>query len=421
MRLLLLNHYAGSPRHGMEFRPYYLAREWVRRGHTVRIVAAAHSHVRAFNPEVGRDGLVEVIDGIEYQWLPTPTYAGNGLGRALNIASFLWQVWRHRHSWTGRWHPDVVVASSTYPMDFWLARTIARRCHAKLVFELHDLWPTSLIELSGMSAAHPFARLCAWAEASACRQTDLLVSMLPCVQDHVQSLGLPLSRLAIVPNGVSIDDWDADFATLRDDVAQLISSARSRGRAVLGYAGSMGRPNALDTLLHALAQMRVQAPTLIMVGDGHERESLLRQAAEAGLKEVYWRPPIPKAQIPAFLTAIDLAYIGWRNSPLYRYGIAPNKLMDYMMAGCPVLHSVDAGNDPVAEAGAGLTVASESPEAVAQGLLKLLSMSAAERQRMGDAGRRWVRQHHAYDALAERFLVACAAATPRDPPTTIAR
>jgi hypothetical protein len=64
-------------------------------------------------------------------------------------------------------------------------------------------------------------------------------------------------------------------------------------------------------------------------------------------------PPIPKAQIPAFLAAIDIAYIGWQRVPIYRFGIAPNKLMDYMMAGCAVLHSVEAGNDPVAEAGCG--------------------------------------------------------------------
>lgn len=30
MNILLVNHYAGSVHHGMEYRPYYLAREWVR-------------------------------------------------------------------------------------------------------------------------------------------------------------------------------------------------------------------------------------------------------------------------------------------------------------------------------------------------------------------------------------------------------
>ena len=87
MNILLINHYAGSPRDGMEFRPYYLAREWVRAGHRVQIVAAAYSHVRARQPAMPTRGaaLDEVIDGIAYRWLPAPRYTGNGLGRVRNI------------------------------------------------------------------------------------------------------------------------------------------------------------------------------------------------------------------------------------------------------------------------------------------------------------------------------------------------
>ena len=73
MNILYLNHYAGTPALGMEYRPYYLAREWVRAGHRVQIVAADFSHVRARQPQAGD----EVIDGIAYRWLPTPRYQGN--------------------------------------------------------------------------------------------------------------------------------------------------------------------------------------------------------------------------------------------------------------------------------------------------------------------------------------------------------
>ena len=75
MNILLINHYAGSPRDGMEYRPYYLAREWVRAGHRVQIVAASYSHVRSRQPAALRlPGAVldELIDGIAYRWLPTP-------------------------------------------------------------------------------------------------------------------------------------------------------------------------------------------------------------------------------------------------------------------------------------------------------------------------------------------------------------
>lgn len=410
MNILYLNHYAGSPALGMEFRPYYLAREWVRAGHEVLMVAADHSHVRARQPQAGR----ERIDGIDYLWLPTPAYQGNGLGRVKNIASFLRQVWARTPELVARERPDVVIASSTYPMDIWVARRIARLAGAVLVFEVHDLWPLSPIELSGMSPRHPFAQLCRWAEGNAYRDADVVISMLPKVHQYMASRGLDLAKLTVVPNGISPDDWPdlseaaAAEAPLRDDVAALLAVARARGHRVLGYAGSMGRPNALDTLLDAADRLRQEPVSIVLVGDGHERERLVARLRDEHLDDrVHWLPPIPKGQIPAFLSRLDAAYIGWQRVPIYRFGIAPNKLMDYMMAGCAVLHAVDAGNDPVAESGCGLTVAPDAPEAVAAGIIHLLGLPAEQRRAMGARGRAFVRAEHSYPVLAERFLAAC--------------
>ena len=89
MRILEVCHYAGSPAHGMSLRPYHMAREWVRRGHEVTLVAADHAHVRSRNPEIQGDRQWETLDGIRYLWLRTPPYAGNGARRALNIFTFV--------------------------------------------------------------------------------------------------------------------------------------------------------------------------------------------------------------------------------------------------------------------------------------------------------------------------------------------
>ena len=413
MNILLINHYAGSPALGMEFRPYYLAREWVRAGHRVQIVAADYSHVRAHQPLAGD----EVVDGIAYRWLATPAYRGNGIGRLWNITCFLSQLWWQSRRLVDEFKPDVVIASSTYPMDFWVARHIAklsrRRAGAQgrgavLVHEVHDLWPLSPIELSGMSPRHPFIRLCQAAENAACRDADVVVSMLPKVSGHLAAHGLDLRKLHIVPNGITLDEWpqpgQGALPALRDDVAAAIAAQRAAGRAVVGYAGSMGLPNALDGLLDAAALLRSEPLAFVLVGDGHERERLARRVADEGLAKVSLLPPIPKAQIPALLARFDIAYIGWQRVPIYRFGIAPNKLMDYMMAGCVVLHSVDAGNDPVAESGCGLTVAPQSPPAVADGLRQLAALPAAERAAMGQRGRAFVLAHHTYPVLAQRFI-----------------
>ena len=408
MNILLVNHYAGSPRHGMEFRPYYLAREWVRAGHRVQIVAASHSHVRSRQPALRGPVLDETIDGIAYRWYRTPAYLGNGLGRVRNIARFLAALWRDTPRLVRTFAPDVVIASSTYPMDIWVARRIARRANAKLVHEVHDLWPASPIELGGMSPRHPFIRLCQKAEDDACRDADVVVSMLPCVADHLAAHGLDLRKLHIVPNGIVADEWDGDPAPLDSELATHFAALREAGRTIVGYAGSHGRPNALDVLLDAAALLMNAPISFVLVGDGHEKSRLVTRVRAEGLTHVALFAPIPKAQIPALLAQVDIAYIGWQRVPIYRYGIAPNKLMDYMMAGRAVLHSVEAGNDPVAEAGCGLTVAPESPAALADGLRRLAALPAEERAAMGERGRRFVLAHHTYPVLAQRFMEALA-------------
>jgi len=389
----------------MEFRPYYLAREWVRAGHRVQIVAASQSHVRAVQPSPGD----EVIDGIAYRWLPTPGYSGNGLGRVKNIWAFCRQLWADASRVAADFNPDVVIASSTYPMDIWVARRIARLANAKLVYEVHDLWPLSPIELSGMSPRHPFALLCQKAENDAYRDADVVISMLPKVHEHMAAHGLDLRRLTVVPNGITLDEWDGKGETLNAELTAFLDAQHAAGKIVLGYAGSHGLPNALDVLLDAAKLLLGHGSAhiaVVMVGGGHEKARLAQRVVDEGLLNVTLFPPIPKPQIPGLLARFDIAYIGWQRTPIYRFGIAPNKLMDYMMARRPVLHSVEAGNDPVAEAQAGLTVPPEDAAAVAAGVLQLAALSADECAAMGERGRAFVLANHTYPVLAARFVEA---------------
>jgi glycosyltransferase involved in cell wall biosynthesis len=410
MNILLINHYAGSAQHGMEFRPYYLGREWLRQGHLVRIIAADFSHVRAQQPQRPIDASSnwhESVDGIDYQWFATPKYSGNGVQRVRNIATFLAQVFWAAKRIAKDFQPDVVIASSTYPMDIWVARRLANLSNSKLVFEVHDLWPLSPIEIGGMSPSHLFIHLCQVAENAAYRDADLVVSMLPNVAVHVAQKGLPLDRLVIVPNGISLDDWqDETPAPVRKDITEAIVAAHVAGHLVVAYTGSHGLPNALDTLLDAADLLRHEKLTFILVGDGHERTRLQARCRAEGLSNVQMFAPVPKAQMAALLKMVDMAYLGAPKHPIYRFGVSPNKMIDYMMACVPILYAIEAGNDPVAEAECGLTVPAEVPDALAKAILKLASLSPAERKAMGNKGRPYALMHHTYDSLAKKFLEA---------------
>ncbi|MET0855576.1 MAG: glycosyltransferase family 4 protein [Telluria sp.] len=409
MNILLINHYAGSLRHGMEYRPYYLAREWIRLGHRVRIVASSRSHVRARNPDLqGRPRLDEIIDDIEYTWFDTPAYTGNGAGRALNMASFVARLYREGAGLARAFRPEVVIASSTYPLDIWPAHRIARLAGARLLFEVHDLWPLSPMELGGYSTRHPFIMLLQAAENYACRHADAVVSILPKVREHLEAHGMAPDKLHLVPNGTDPAEWSRDPSPLPAPASATLAALRRRGDFLVGFAGSHGVANALDTLLGAAALMRGEPVAFVLAGVGPERERLKQRAREEGLDKVCFLDPVAKEHVPALLECFDLAYIGLQRQPLFRFGVAPNKLIDYMMAARPVLYAIESGNDLVREAGCGVSVTAEDAAAVAQGIRTMRAMDPGRRSAMGLQGRKFVLENLTYPVLGQRFLKACA-------------
>lgn len=403
MKILIINHYAGSTKHGMEYRPYYLAREWVKMGHEVMIIAASHSHIRTLQPEMGdQDRLDENIDGIHYRWHRTPPYMGNGLGRVRNIISFLWSLKKDSNTITNIFKPNLVIASSTYPMDIWPAQRIAQLAKAKLIFEVHDLWPLSPMELGGMSKWHPFIQWVQWAEDYAYKHADRVVSLLPKAKDYMVSRGMTPEKFHYIPNGIDPDEF-SQSSPLPEDVQTQLSAIKQKGLPIVGYAGTHGLANALDNLLDA-AKLGMGQFEVITVGVGPEKERLLKRVEDEQISNVHLLSAIPKKAIPDFLNQIDIAYIGWHENPLYRFGISPNKLMDYMMASKPIIHAVKAGNDPVQEARCGITIPPNDPQALMEAVLKMVSIAPEERHAMGQNGRAFILKNQTYPILAQRFL-----------------
>jgi glycosyltransferase involved in cell wall biosynthesis len=409
MNILLINHYAGSIKHGMEYRPFYLAREWARAGHTVTIVASSFSHVRTHAPQVSADLDVEEIEGVRYVWLLTPPYSGNGVKRAINIFAFVFKILRFWRYFVEVCQPDYVIASSTHPLDNIPARLIARKANAKLVYEVHDLWPLSLIEVGGMSPRHPFIMLLQWAENFAYRHADYTVSLLPNAYNHMEAHGLTRDRFVYIPNGIDVTEWAEDQASAVDTAAahlELLAGLKAENWFLIGYAGAHGPANALDVIPKAAQLLVDNKVVFVLVGHGSEKERLQRLVDEMGLTNVILLPAVAKSAIPTVLSYFDALYIGLKREPLFRFGVSPNKLMDYMMAAKPVIYAIEAGNDPVAESRCGVSITPEDPAQLAEAAVHLKNLTEAERASMGANGRQYVLENHDYKLLSNRFLEA---------------
>ena len=407
MNILYINHYAGSRLHGMEFRPWFMAKRWAQAGHRVTIAASSFSHLRTKNPELnGRKFAEQQLDGIRYFWIAGPAYHGNGMGRIKNMLSFLCGLYRYEKELTKPDPPDAVIASSTYPLDIYPAYHIAKKYGASLVYEVHDLWPLSPIELGGMSPKHPYIRVMQAAENYCYKHSNRVVSLLPNAKEHMMEHGMAPEKFVYVPNGIERADWEKPFGDPPVYSDQL-SRYHKQGEFLIGYAGAHGIANALDSFVEAGELLRGKKIRLLLVGPGPERERLIQKAKDKGLDDVVtFLPPVGRGQIPELLSQMDALYIGLQRQPLFRFGVSPNKLMDYMMAGKPVIFAIDAPNDMVAEAKCGVSIPPEDSKAIARAAEQLAALPKDRLEAMGRRGHEYILQNNEYDVLSQRFLEA---------------
>jgi len=406
MNILIINHYAGSDVHGMEYRPYFVGTELVKAGHTVTIVASSFSHVRAKNPLFR--GLLnsEERSGVKYLWLKAVSYKGNGIGRFINIFSFLLNLMIHVRWLVKQVSPDVVINSSTYPMDIWPAMYISKRSNAKLIFELHDLWPLSPIAIGGMSKKHPFIRICQYAEDTIYSNVDGVISLLPMVHEYVYAKGINSSKLLILPNGYSTSvSTDAPSMPLRADIRKFIREAKEHSRVLVAYAGSLGIANAIDNLINAAKILDSTKYSFVIVGSGHEELRLSKRLQDESISNVRIFPPIFQSQVALLLKSADIGYLGAPKFPLYKFGVSQNKLTDYMLNCLPVLNATEAGNNLIDEVQCGFTIVPENAQILADTLIRFADLDDRDKKNMGKNGREYALEHMNYKSISSRLLM----------------
>jgi glycosyltransferase involved in cell wall biosynthesis len=382
----------------MEFRPYYLAREWQKRGHQVQIVGASFSHLRKIQPNPGKD----IIDGIQYYWIKTNSYKGNGIFRILSILLFIIKVGVLKNKIVKEFCPDIVISSSTYPLSIYPTRMISKKAKAKICVEVNDLWPLSPMEIGGYSKWNPFIIILQIAENYSYRIADSVVSLLPFAKEHMVNHGLAEDKFFYIPNGYSKEDW-RNPKDLPLEIDIMISSLKNKGMKLLGYLGGHAKSNSLDSLLDAMKIIKRDNITCLLIGNGTEKNRLRQRVSNESIQNVIFIDPIVKSSIPQLLAKMDFLYIGWSNSPLYRFGISPTKLSEYMISAKPIIHSVNAPNDLVKEVNCGISIAAEDPVAISSAIETLASLPNDELIKMGLRGKEYAEKNLEYGILAVKF------------------
>jgi len=334
----------------------------------------------------------EMLDGIPiHRVYLYPSHDRSSVGRALNYLSFFASALAfclfnaRRFDVIYVYHPPITVGLAAA-----LSRYVSQR---PFILEVQDLWPDS-VAASGMNGTSRLARLLDPICRFVYRRAELVLG---------QSLGM---AQRLVERGVSEHKADVMFNWANESAARAngvydLNSLNFNDRFNFVYGGNLGAVQALDTLVRATHRLMETAPQiqLTLVGDGLERERLAALIDELGAANVQILPGVPQSQIGDIFAAADVLVTHLKDDPLFEITI-PSKTQFYLAMGKPILVGVRGESARVVTAaGAGMAMAPDNEEAIAEAFRTMASMPREELNQMG------ARARAAYD---EQFSFASA-------------
>jgi glycosyltransferase involved in cell wall biosynthesis len=403
LSIWVINKYATTAEQGFETRTMALAREWIRSGHSVNLFA---SRSRRYPGDIdARERSARRSYGGVTVWvLPVIKYFRTAsVKRVLSWLHFEWKLMRFAGSVKPA--PDVIIVSSLSLFSVISGVLLSRRYRCPWVFEVRDIWPLTMSEDGGFSRWHPLYVVMGWLERFGYRSAKMVVGTMPNLAPHVSRVGGREVPCVCIPFGVDAHVSDGKDRTPNDHPPTVAEPKPKE--LVIGYAGSVGIANALDTLVRCARELKDDARFRFKIlGDGDMRSKF--QADTADCLRVEWHDRVPRNEVASFLASCDVLYFGMRRSVLWEYGMSLNKISDYMLAGKPIVGSYSGYPSMINEAQCGDFIPAEDTEALISTLERYAEKSPEELRTMGLKGRTWLLRERAWPDIAAQYLDAIA-------------
>jgi len=378
MNILYIHQHFSTPRGSTGTRSYDFARLLVRRGHRVTVITGVYG---PGDIRLGSDKGPVVrrrTDGIDLRLVNV--WYDNKQSFRRRIVAFLRFAMLATIEALRSHDADVVFATST-PLTVGIPGTVARYLRrVPFVFEVRDIWPESAVAVGALR--NPMlvgtARL---AERLFYRAAERVVVISHRMAERLRPrLGREAWKLRVIPLGTDV----TLFGRAVPDAAWRRRHGLT-GKFVAVYAGAHGWVNALEQVLEVADRLRDEPNVrIVLIGDGVLKSRLRAQARRRGLENVLFLDPMPKVHLAGVLKSCNLGLMTLENLPVFDTA-CPNKFMDYLAAGLPVLVNVESEAAAVCRReGCGVVVPPGDPEAMAEAVRRL----AADPARAAEMGRR---------------------------------
>lgn len=391
--LWVISKYANAPHEKLgTSRVFQYAQKFAQMGYEVKLISS-----RSNGAQTSKfSGLftTQQIDQMEYVQLNGPLIRlGFSIKRILSWLLFEWNLRRFFHRQKDQ--PDVVLVSSLSLLTALNGIYLKKKFGVKLVLEIRDIWPLSLVELSSLKMSNPLVKMLSWVEKKAYKNADQIVGSMPNLKEHVEEMIGATNKVTCIPMA-----FNPSFYMHQEKLAESMRKKIPKDKFIVGYAGTIGNANALESLLDSVSYLKESNICVCILGDGPLRESFEKKYTS---DQLIFLGKTEKEKVQDFLSYCDILVNTWHPSNIYKYGVSPNKWIDYMYAAKPILVAYNGYQSIINEAGCGEFIEAENPQLLAKKMIAYSQMKKEELEEIGQRGKKYLEEHLRMDVLAKKY------------------
>jgi len=398
MRILFLTQYCPPEVGAPQNRIFEFAKQLKKFGHEVTILTAMPNYPKGeiFEEYRGKKVVKEEIDGIKI--VRTSIYATKDKSfskRLRNYLSFTFSSVFQGAKYIEK--QDVIITESPPLFLGWSGYILSKLKGAKFIFNVSDLWPESAVKL-GVLNNKLFIKMSTWLEEFCYRKASAVTGQTKGIVDNITSRGFDKKKVHLITNGV-----DAEFFKRENRDESFRNEIGVQNKFAVCYAGIHGIAQGLEVIIKAAEILKDNEEIqFVFIGDGPEKNELIKLTEEKHLKNVTFMPVQLKPQMPRIIASMDATVVPLKRLELFK-GALPSKMFEALASELPIILAVEGEAEKlINDAEAGITVEPENAEKIAEAILKLYNDKTLSRQ-LGQNGRRYVMENYARETISRKL------------------
>ncbi|MBR1627564.1 MAG: glycosyltransferase family 4 protein [Bacteroidales bacterium] len=294
---------------------------------------------------------------------------------------------------------DVLMVESPPLFLGITAFLLSKAKKAKLVFNVSDLWPESAEKLD-IIHNRILLKLATKLEEFCYKKSALISGQTQGICKNIKDR-FPHKKVYWLKNGVDIKFYDINKQLQHHFRKDKGFSATD---FILFYGGIIGYAQGLDVILHAADRLKNNTDIkFVLLGNGPEKERLLKMKTEMQLENVFFYDAVPKSQMQEIITQTNATIVPLKRLDLFK-GAIPSKIFENLALKKPILLGVEGEAKElfIDEGKCGLSFEPENDKDLAEKIMYLYAHPEQATQ-FGNNGLKYASEKFNRDIIAQEF------------------